>query len=340
MKHIVWQSEWQELVDSFQNRSIAMNMRGGPTYEYHAALALEANYKVTMDKLTARRLDDNPFSYWYRLYKNKIEGDVFVKSRSVVTHSSRRRNWSAVEIGIIHHIYLDKKRNSLKGRLSLINLTKRLRELDLVVSVSEYWADYFKEIGCKKVKVIYNAFNLDEFNISEEEIIPFLKENNIRGDRPLIHIGYANSTKGVIEVYNALKDEDYTLVMTGPLNKSPDLPVRCLFLNRYDYLCLLKACDVVVTMSKVREGWSRIAHEAMLCRTPVVGSGSGGMRELLEGGGQVICEDISTLPDLINEVLNKKGKYAFEGFKFASRFDHEYFAREWNVLVKEAVGDD
>ena len=96
----------------------------------------------------------------------------------------------------------------------------------------------------------------------------------------------------------------------------------------------------MITMSKIREGWCRVAHEAMLCRTCVVGSGSGGMRELLEGGGQVICEDISMLPGLINEVLNKKEKYALEGFKFASRFDHEYFAKEWNVLVKEAIGDD
>ena len=166
MKHIIWQSDWQELIDSFQNRSISMDLRGGPIYEYHAALALEADYKITMDKIAARRPHDNPFSYWYRLSKNKIKGDVFIKCRSVVTHSSRRRNWSAVEIGIIHHIYLDQKRRSLKGRLSLKNLTKRIRELDLVVTVSKYWADFFNEVGCRKVKVIYNAFDLDDLHSS------------------------------------------------------------------------------------------------------------------------------------------------------------------------------
>ena len=88
-------------------------------------------------------------------------------------------------------------------------------------------------------------------------------------------------------------------------------------------------------MSKIREGWCRVAHEAMLCHTPVVGSGSGGMRELLEGGGQVICEDISTLPELINAVLNKKEEYASKGFTFARQFDHEYFIREWNTLLKD-----
>ena len=45
---------------------------------------------------------------------------------------------------------------------------------------------------------------------------------------------------------------------------------------------LLQAASVAVTMSKFNEGWCRTAHEAMLCKTPVVGSGMGGMGELLE----------------------------------------------------------
>ena len=339
MKHIIWQSEWQELVDSFNNRSISLDLRGGPTYEYHAIRALEANYKVTMDESAPRRPNGNPLSYAYRLYKNKPKADVLVKSRSVVTHSSPRRNSSAVEIGIIHHIYIDEKMRSLYGRFSLHYLKNRLRELDLVVAVSKYWADYFNEIGCRNVKVIYNAFDKAEFDISKEEINNFLKENDIDKERPLIHVGYAQDNKGCLEVYNALKNENYTLVMSGrPLNQTPDLPIRSFYLNRYDYLRLLKACDIVITMSKIREGWCRIAHEAMLCQTPVIGSGSGGMSELLEAGGQKICKDISTLPELVSEVLKNREEYALNGFNFVSQFDLDFFGRQWKSLIDEALG--
>ena len=65
-----------------------------------------------------------------------------------------------------------------------------------------------------------------------------------------------------------------------------NIPVVNLSLNYKEYLCLLKASSVVVTMSKFKEGWCLTAHEAMLCKTPVIGSGKGGMRELLEGGNK------------------------------------------------------
>ena len=88
------------------------------------------------------------------------------------------------------------------------------------MAVSKYWADFFNEIGCRKVKVIYNAFDPAEFDISKEEITNFLTENDIDQDRPLIHIGYASGNKCFVEVCNALKDEDYTLIMSGPLNRA------------------------------------------------------------------------------------------------------------------------
>ena len=56
-------------------------------------------------------------------------------------------------------------------------------------------------------------------------------------------------------------------------------------------------------MSKFQEGWCRTAHEAMLLKTPVVGSGFGGMSELLEGGGQIICDNFNDLKEKIEYLL-------------------------------------
>ncbi len=86
-------------------------------------------------------------------------------------------------------------------------------------------------------------------------------------------------------------------------------------------------------MSKFLEGWNITAHEAMLCQTPVIGSGKGGMRELLEGGGQIICTEFSELPRHIDYALKNQQELGFKGYEFASQFTLEKFETEWLNLV-------
>lgn len=333
MKRIIWQPETKILVDSFKNRSISDDSRGGHTYEYHAAVALSDSYHVIMDESAPKVPRENSLKYWYRLRNSTIDGDFFILAPPVITHGKRRKE--AVEIGMLHHIYTTEKTKTLKGKISLKVLKRRLRDLDVVVTVSKFWADYLDNIGCHEVRVIYNGFDPEEFVFATEEIKFFLEKNGIPDDKPIVYIGYADRVKGVIDVFNALKDQKVTLVMTGPITKEINIPVHWLHLNRKNYLLLLNACDLVVNMSKIEEGWSRVAHEALLCKTPVIGSGSGGMKELLEGSGQMICASISNLPDMAREVLCNKESYGAKGYKFAKGFTHEIFAREWRELLRE-----
>jgi glycosyltransferase involved in cell wall biosynthesis len=85
-------------------------------------------------------------------------------------------------------------------------------------------------------------------------------------------------------------------------------------------------------MSKFREGWNRTAHEAMLCKTPVIGSGLGGMRELLEGGSQIICEDFDDLKERIWYVLDHP-ELGENGHAFAKQFTVKRFEEEWQNLI-------
>lgn len=333
MKRIIWQPETKILVDSFNKRFISDDSRGGHTYEYHAAVALSDSYHVIMDESAPRLPHENSLKYWYRLRNSTIDGDIFIIAPPIITHGKRRKD--AVEIGMLHHIYITEKTKTLKGKISLKVLKRRLRHLDVVVTVSKFWADFLESIGCQEVRVIYNAFNPEEFLFGTEEIKYFLEKNRIPDDKPIVYIGYADRVKGVIDVYNALKDEEMTFVMTGPITKEINIPVRWLHLNRKDYLLLLSACDVVVNMSKIEEGWSRVAHEALLCKTPVIGSGSGGMKELLEGSGQMICASFSNLPDMVREVLSNKEIYIERGYNFAKGFTYEIFVREWRALMRE-----
>jgi glycosyltransferase involved in cell wall biosynthesis len=114
------------------------------------------------------------------------------------------------------------------------------------------------------------------------------------------------------------------------------MPVRCISLEYRDYLRLLKSSTLALAMSQLTEGWSRNAHEAMLCGTPVLGSGKGGMSELLEGGRQLICDDPKALRATVNALVPNEERRIELGraaYDFASQFTYERFRTQWVELV-------
>ncbi|MDO8601454.1 MAG: glycosyltransferase family 4 protein [bacterium] len=203
---------------------------------------------------------------------------------------------------IIHHIDFSQSSGFAKIIDFIIENIARLsiKKADFIVTVSEYWKQYFLDRGFKNVYKIYNSFKLDDFNISDEEAELFKKKYNL-SDKPIVYLGNCQKDKGVIESYDALKYLDVHLVTSGePFCQLPALNLK---VEYRDYLRLLKSSSVVLSMSKVNEGWGRTCHEAMLLKRPVIGSGRGGMRELLEGGGQIVCQDFSSLKKNVEHLL-------------------------------------
>jgi len=229
-------------------------------------------------------------------------------------------------IALVHHI--DSDHLSYPSICKLMDKVyySNLKHVDLLVVVSQYWKKHF-ESYVENIKIIYNCFNMNDFQFTEEEIIEFKKKYNLL-DKPIIYLGNCQKSKGVVEAYNELKTMDVHLVTSG--QKRVDIPAINLDLNYRDYLRLLKASAVVVTMSLFKEGWCRTAHEAMLCKTPVVGSGAGGMAELLEGGKQIICENFGNLRNNVEYLLESPG-VGEHGFIYASQkqFTEAYFNNEW-----------
>lgn len=209
-----------------------------------------------------------------------------------------------------------------------------LKKVDLLVVVSEYWREQF-ESYVDNIKLIYNCFNIDEFQFTEEEIIEFKQKHHLSG-KPIIYLGNCQKSKGVVEAYKELKNMDIHLVTSG--QKRVDIPAINLELNYRDYLRLLKASSVVVTMSLFKEGWCRTAHEAMLCKTPVVGSGEGGMEELLNEGKQTICRDFRELKSNV-EYLLEHSEVGINGYKYASQeqFSVRHFHSEWLDVFHKTV---
>ncbi len=304
---------------------------GGNAYDYQAAKALQKEFSVSIDKHSIKRPGEILPWYWWRMQQQFPNADVVIMEPFPLLFGKRSNKTKSV--AMIHHIDEKAVKNSLSHKWFFRQLKKRLPETDLVITVSAYWKDYLVALGCSNVKVIYNSFDLPQYTTSPENIAAFKKLHGFDNSRPLLYIGNASRQKGVYETYNALKNYPCQLVMTGSKNNASDLPVQFLSLDRQNYITLLHASDAVITMSKLNEGWNRVAHEALLCKTPVIGSGTGGMQELLEGAGQTIVNNAEELPLAISKVLDNRIVLGNNGYKYCSKFNVDYFEKEWNSAI-------
>ena len=333
MEKIFWQSRSPVVAEAIRSRVLPDSANGGNAYDFHAYMALMNAFEMHIDQTAVKKKSDSFLSYWWRMANHILPGGIVISEPSPLVF--RKRNPEAKTVAMIHHIDDDLAGSSLKHAWFFNRLKKRLPEVDLVVTVSDHWEKYLASIGCRRIKKIYNSFDPANYSINENEVAAFRKKYQLEKNRPLIYIGNAHRQKGAHEVYAALKNKDYQLVMTGKENHIPELPVKFLSLSRHEYISLLKSCDMVITFSRMTEGWNRIAHEAMLCGKPVIGSGKGGMKELLEGGGQTILTDASGLPEAVEHVLANKERYSQSGMNYVKQFDMQYFQHEWIKTISE-----
>ena len=229
--------------------------------------------------------------------KHQGEKDLWIRNfDSIITmpyDDTRGKN-----VALIFHIDYSFQPAYLKTSWIILEriFYHHLKKVDAIITISKYWQNHFLERGYPNVYLIYNGFDLNEFQFEDQEVLEFRKKFRLE-DRPIIYMGNCQRIKGVVEVYEHLKKLDVYLVTSG--RKEVDIPTLNLNLDDHDYLLLLRSSSVVITMSKFMEGWNRTAHEAMLCKTPVIGSGLGGMKELLEGGKQIICDDFEDLKEKV-----------------------------------------
>ncbi len=267
--------------------------------------------------------------------KNYPDGDIFFLDRKSMLFFKKYPNKKY--IGLTHHVSTEEFHNIFKKYFYHLSLRVGLKKPDIVVAVSQHYKNLFIQFGAKDVRVIYNAF--DDINLSNLDIKGFKEKHDLHHRAPLVYIGNNRANKGVAEVYDQLKNSNFTLITSGPRNET-NIPVLHFNLSYDDYLTLLASCQVVVTMSKTPEGWCRTAHEAMLVKTPVIGSGIAGMRELLEGGNQIICEDIQTLNALLSKLLSddeERRRIGETGYIFAKKFSKQRFKDAWISLLNELL---
>jgi glycosyltransferase involved in cell wall biosynthesis len=188
---------------------------------------------------------------------------------------------------IMFHFDLEETGKKKKHQFFFNRFLKNARDAKIVV-IAQYWKNYLLSLGFDSIEVIYCAFDIDKYKqyISKQD---FLRKFGL-ADKPIIYLG-KNSKPKTLTAYQIVKplEKDYLIVTTGPV-KEFNGPVH-LDLNFNMYSSLLHFCTLTLLLPRFSEGWSRIAHESLICGTPVIGNGKGGMRELLEKTNQTVIDE-------------------------------------------------
>ncbi|MFB6189221.1 MAG: glycosyltransferase family 4 protein [Halapricum sp.] len=276
-----------------------------------------------------------PRSAWRLATYGDESVDVWVED---VTSLTVKMPWRRqLDVLAFHHLPQPSDSRSptaLLGSLRNGVVERRLAAVDRIVVVSDFWEDYLAERGItENVVKIYNGLPLERFEFDPAEIASVRADLCDDPDRPLVHVGPCAPDKGGHRAYEALAGADVECITTG--RKVYDTPVTHHDPPYEEYLKILAACDVLVAMSEFPEGWGLQVQEAMLCRTPVVGSGRGGMGMLLDGGGQLVCRDIEDLEATVARAIADQDRLGDRGYEYASQFPLEAMVEGWRAMFDD-----
>ena len=176
---------------------------------------------------------------------------------------------------------------------------------DAIIAVSnETKEDVLKyfDVDEKKINVIYNGINLQEYVVSKETST--LEEYSIDKQKPyVLFVGRITKQKGIIHLVNAIKyiDPDTQIVLCAGAPDTPEIAKEMedsvndvkktrdnviwidKMLDKEEVIQLYSHADVFCCPS-IYEPFGIINIEAMACETAVVASAVGGIKEVVVDG--------------------------------------------------------
>jgi glycosyltransferase involved in cell wall biosynthesis len=264
-------------------------------------------------------------------YSRSVELDIM--DYSAASWCSRRHR--AKRVIIMFHFDLEETKKKKKHQFFFNRFLKNAQNAQIVV-ISQYWKNYLSSLGLNNIEVIYCAYDVPRYKqyISKQH---FLQKFGLP-DKPIIYLG-KNSKPKTLNAYKIVKslENDYLIITTGP-KKEFNGPVH-LDLDFNAYSSLLHFCTVTLLLPKFSEGWSRIAHESLICGTPVIGNGRGGMRELLEKTNQIISDENqpAEIHRLIKKITASAERVRQKDSLYVRQFDLKYFGQHWETLIENLL---
>jgi len=244
---------------------------------------------------------------------------------------------------------------------------------DAIIAVSnETKEDVLKYFGVdeKKINVIYNGINLQEYVVSKETST--LEEYSIDKQKPyVLFVGRITKQKGIIHLVNAIKyiDPDTQIVLCAGAPDTPEIAKEMedsvndvkktrdnviwidKMLDKEEVIQLYSHADVFCCPS-IYEPFGIINIEAMACETAVVASAVGGIKEVVVDGETGILvpleqQDIAPfepidpdkfskdLAESINKLTSNKELTAIMAKNGRKRVEDTF---DWIAIAKQVEG--
>jgi hypothetical protein len=188
--------------------------------------------------------------------------------------------------------------------LQLIRILFPILNFKIIV-VSRYWYDFLHEIDKDRKFIIYNDITYEEPRYDRASIA---QKYNLEGSKKWILFGGSSEKKGGLSAIENMSPgfyEQFEVICTGSTPSNSHSRTKYVWISADDWWSFLSHLSVGVFLSKFKEGWCRMAHECILAGVVVLGSGSGGMGELLELFSQRKITDISHLEEEIKKASDK-----------------------------------
>ena len=245
-----------------------------------------------------------------------------------------------------------------------------LEMADALIAVSEETKEdvlkYFN-VDKKKVKVIYNGINLEEYVVTDETST--LERYGIDKSKPyVLFVGRITRQKGIIHLVNAIKyiDPDTQIVLCAGAPDTPEIAKEMEdsvdevkktrnniiwideMLPKKEVIQLYSHADVFCCPS-IYEPFGIINIEAMACKTAVVASAVGGIKEVVVDGETGILVPVTQqnvapfepsnpdkfardLADGVNKVINNKELRDSMAIKGRKRVEEHF---DWIAIAKQ-----
>jgi glycosyltransferase involved in cell wall biosynthesis len=305
---------------------------GGNIYDDYVYKILKSNHNICYHKsFTNYRLIGHTYlDLIYSAFFNKSnQGEIDIMDYFTSTGFLHRLKGKRI---IIFHHFDEHENNKPKKYNYLFKRFLKNAKNATVVVVSKYWYNFLKEKGVEDIQLIYNSFKNELYKPSLIQS-EFLSKYNLE-NKPIIYIG-KNSISKSLNAYQIIQhlNAKYHIITTG-INQEFEGPLN-LNLNFSDYVNLLHYSSCTLLLTDFKEGWSRIAHESLLCGTPVIGNGSGGMLELLKVTNQIIVDtkDKTKINQIVNKLILENKRVSENEIMNINIYDRNYFNEQWNNLI-------
>jgi glycogen(starch) synthase len=202
----------------------------------------------------------------------------------------------------------------------VVNIEKLGAKADRVIAVSNGTKDELIRMGYpkEKIEVIHNGIDLNKYDPKKTRAAEARKKLGYEGKKMIFFVGRPVREKGIDtllkafdEVKKEIQDAKLVLLSRGDIpNLSPDVIHINDFVSEQERIALISACDVFVVPS-LYEPFGIVAVEGLAMEKAVIGSRTGGIKEIIEDGKSGLLFEPGNhmeLADKIKYLLKNEGE--------------------------------